>query len=243
MKHKITILIFILSLINLYAEGGPPMFTDGPGTPGDGHWEINSAITGELRASQHSYALPQIDINYGLGNDIQLKVETSYVHIDDVDKSANGIGDILAGVKWQFYNANDWMLSVYPQMGFAPIKNSVVQGLAEYDTITILPLEITKKLDDYWITTEIGYMKVDHRDDRMKYGLILGYDVNKALTIMSEIYSDQQINKRDETDLVNFGLTYSLNTQIGLLLSVGKEIQTSQSQRATLFYSGVQILF
>ena len=32
---------------NVLAQGGPPLVTDDPETPGDGHWEVNLAATGD----------------------------------------------------------------------------------------------------------------------------------------------------------------------------------------------------
>jgi hypothetical protein len=31
-------------LMTAHAQDGPPMITDDPGTPGDGHWEINPRV-------------------------------------------------------------------------------------------------------------------------------------------------------------------------------------------------------
>jgi hypothetical protein len=36
-------LLLLLTPLSAFAQGGPPMVTDDPGTPGDGHWEINIA--------------------------------------------------------------------------------------------------------------------------------------------------------------------------------------------------------
>jgi len=41
-----------------HAEGGPPMITDDPGTPGDGNWEINIAGAGAHRASSSEAERP-----------------------------------------------------------------------------------------------------------------------------------------------------------------------------------------
>jgi len=40
------------------AQGGPPLITDDPGTPGDGKWEINLALTAEKRRRERSYESP-----------------------------------------------------------------------------------------------------------------------------------------------------------------------------------------
>jgi len=243
MKLRVGFLFFFFYSISIFAEGGPPMLTDGPGTPGDGHWEINTAITGEIKKDAKRYELPIVDINYGLGNTIQLKVETNNVYLDANGEKASGIGNTLAGVKWRFYDYDGLMMSIYPQLGFAPVKNSLHKGLSEYNNIVVLPIEITKQFGSLWTTGEIGYVQIDHSVDRMKYGVICGYDVNEALTLMAEIYSDLKWLGNDETQSLNFGLTYKINNQFGLLLSLGKELKSPEQQHAMLFYSGLQILF
>jgi hypothetical protein len=57
------------------AQGGPPLRTDDPGTPGNENWEVNVGVTTELRSTQREFEAPNLDINYGLGDRIQLKYE------------------------------------------------------------------------------------------------------------------------------------------------------------------------
>jgi hypothetical protein len=47
------------------------MITDDPGTPGNGHWENNLAISFEHRPNEWSIDAPAIDLNYGWGDHIQ----------------------------------------------------------------------------------------------------------------------------------------------------------------------------
>jgi len=80
LKSLVLIVSFLIILPGLstravLAQGGPPLITDDPGTPGDGKWEINVAFEAEKRGTQRSYAIPLLDINYGLGDRIQLKYE------------------------------------------------------------------------------------------------------------------------------------------------------------------------
>ena len=72
---------FLASLVGLHAQGGPPMLTDDPGTPGDGHWEINTAVTTEQRPGERSSEPPLLDLNYGIGDRIQLKYEAAWVRM------------------------------------------------------------------------------------------------------------------------------------------------------------------
>jgi len=55
------------------AYGGPPLLTDDPDTPGPNHWEINVATTSENAAHEWEFGTPLLDINYGVGDHIQLK--------------------------------------------------------------------------------------------------------------------------------------------------------------------------
>jgi hypothetical protein len=93
-----------LGVLPAFSQGGPPMQTDDPGTPGNNNWEINVAYTLQRTTAFDVYSVPIVDINYGVGPRIQLKYQVSYL-----SQSTNGgpletgLGKSLAGVKWRFY--------------------------------------------------------------------------------------------------------------------------------------------
>jgi len=83
-----------------FGQGGPPMITDDPGTPGDGKWEINLAIDFEHRSDETSIDLPEIDLNYGVGEHIQLTLQTAPVLLKRDDHGPiGGLGGTRATVK------------------------------------------------------------------------------------------------------------------------------------------------
>jgi hypothetical protein len=61
------------------AQAGPPFLTNDPGTPGNANWEINVASMQTLARGQSSYQTPQVDLNFGVGDRIQLTYEIPYV--------------------------------------------------------------------------------------------------------------------------------------------------------------------
>jgi hypothetical protein len=74
-SSSITACLRVLALIGLtsgavsaLAQGGPPMVTDDPGTPGDGHWEINLGATATRTPGRWEVAAPDADVNYGCGD-------------------------------------------------------------------------------------------------------------------------------------------------------------------------------
>jgi hypothetical protein len=100
-----------------FAQGGPPFRTDDPDTPGNHHWEINFGFVGDRNAGSGVYQVPDVDINYGLGERIQLKYEIpvalSEIRYQPGDAATDtaatygqvigGIGESQPGIKWRFY--------------------------------------------------------------------------------------------------------------------------------------------
>jgi hypothetical protein len=96
------------------AQGGPPFRTDDPETPGNRHWEINFGWIGDRNPGAGAYQVPDFDINYGLGDRIQLKYEipiaieeTRPLGVSSGSPQAGqvigGLGESLLGIKWRFY--------------------------------------------------------------------------------------------------------------------------------------------
>ena len=59
------------------AQGGPPMRTDDPGTLGNRNWEVNFASTLESGRTERVTEAPLFDMNYGLCDRLQLKLEST----------------------------------------------------------------------------------------------------------------------------------------------------------------------
>jgi hypothetical protein len=97
------------------AQAGPPFRTDDPETPGNKHWEINFGWVGSRNPASGAYQVPDFDINYGLGDRIQLKYELPIAieELRPVPATATqpaqqadvavGVGNSLFGVKIRFY--------------------------------------------------------------------------------------------------------------------------------------------
>jgi hypothetical protein len=106
--------IFLLTVV-AHAQGGPPFRTDDPETPGNRHWEINFGWIGDRNPAAGAYQVPDFDINYGLGDRIQLKYEIP-IAIEEIRPQPatatapavpghviGGLGESLLGIKWRFY--------------------------------------------------------------------------------------------------------------------------------------------
>jgi hypothetical protein len=101
--------------VSAYAQGGPPFRTDDPETPGNQQWEINLGWIGARNPASGAYQVPDFDINYGLGDRIQLKYEIPIAIEETRPQPATstgpaipgqvigGLGESQPGIKWRFY--------------------------------------------------------------------------------------------------------------------------------------------
>src|ERR1700728_4500185 len=71
----LAVVLSALFAIAALGRGAPPFRTDDPETPGNQHWEINFGWIGDRNPEAGAYQVPDFDINYGLGERIQLKYE------------------------------------------------------------------------------------------------------------------------------------------------------------------------
>ncbi len=102
--RRSVLLCLLLAGIMARAQGGPPFITDDPGTPGNHHWEINFGWIGNHNPGQSYYDIPNVDMNYGWGDRIQLKYEIPLAAATNADNSTSaGLGESLLGVKWRYF--------------------------------------------------------------------------------------------------------------------------------------------
>ena len=106
LPRRLLLGVLLLTPLLAHAQGGPPFRTDDPETPGNKHWEINFGFIGQRNPAAGAYQIPDFDINYGLGDRIQLKYELPIAIEETVPQPAQvigGIGENLLGIKWRFY--------------------------------------------------------------------------------------------------------------------------------------------
>ena len=246
---------FVLSLVVLLAvfsprcagQGGPPFLTDDPGTPGDGNWEINIALTTERRPDLRIYEAPILDINYGLGPRLQLKYQVPYLVVGANDQpTKSGLGKSLAGVKWRFYESEKRGLeiSTYPQFEFNNPTSSVERGLAEPGVRFFLPIEVTKKLGPVEINPEAGYWFASKTGAAWASGLVVARHVTERLELDGELYFTANTNGSERSNTFDGGGRFKLAGPLVLLFMAGRSFRGPASGEPQLIgYLGVQFLF
>lgn len=230
------------------AQGGPPMITDDPGTPGDGRWEINLAATGRRDANGSVAELPLLDINYGLGETIQLKYEVAWVVLhEEGSDSRSGLGNSLLGVKWRFYDAGDtgWQISTYPQLELRnPGSDSASRGLAEDATTVLLPFEFMRTFGSTGVNFEVGREFPSQGEDAWLGGVVVGREWRAGLEGMAEVHAEASESFARSAVAVNLGARIAAGERGMLLVSVGPDLHNNLDDKASIFgYAGWQLTF
>ncbi|MBW7996941.1 MAG: hypothetical protein FVQ81_10325 [Candidatus Glassbacteria bacterium] len=243
----VVILCLALGAAGVYAQGGPPMLTDDPGTPGDGRLEINLAVTVEKNRGEHLLESPLLDINYGLGDRLQLKFEVPWLLLkNEGGKTKNGLGNSTLGVKWRFIDREDHGvdISTYPQFEFNNPTSSARRGLVEDGSEFLLPLEVAGELGPLSVNGELGYAFLSSGEDELLFGLALGHEFSERLELMGEIYGTSTTGFDESEWVFNLGARFETHQGFTLLASGGRSLGGGASGGSDLLlYLGAQFIF
>jgi hypothetical protein len=268
MFRRLHLFLFLTATVcplAIHAQGGPPFITDDPGTPGNHHWEINFGWLGDHNPAHASYQLPDVDMNYGWGDRIQLKYELPLAAATDgTNTTRAGLGESLLGVKWRPYEHHkagepksdenmDFSLGTYPQASINNPTSAVRRGIVEPGPQYYLPVEATAKVGWVNFNGELGRW-IGNRNvpSRWGRGLIAGHEFSDRLELYSEIYDLQDANRIDglpkQRELtLDFGGRQTLDHggHLRLLFMGGRGIQSVTRQNSEpnwIAYLGIQVL-
>jgi Putative MetA-pathway of phenol degradation len=227
-------------------QGGPPLQTDDPGTPGNRNWEINVGFTADRESTANSYETPILDLNYGLGDRIQLKFEIPYLlQSTNTTPVQSGLGNSLLGVKWRFYENKKygWDISTYPQLEWNNPTSSLRRGFVAGAPNFLLPLEVTKKLGPITMDGEVGYWFNSYASNGRILGLAVGHQQTTKLELLGEVYNQVQVRGTERETTFDFGGRYEFHHGLLLLFMAGRSFHGPASGQAQLIgYLGLQIL-
>ncbi len=242
--------IFIFSLIfstRLFAQGGPPMITDDPGTPGNGKWEINLATAFEHRPGETSFDAPAIDLNYGVGEHVQLTLQTAPVVLKRRDHGAvGGLGSVEAALKWRFLDEENagFDVSIFPRVIFNVLQSSERRGLSEPGRRVQCPVQIEKKVGPVALDFEAGLLASSVGRAELLYGVVAGVELSKTTNVMAELHGTSPTSLDQDALVVNVGLRHVISDHQIFIASLGHEVRSPSGEALALIgYCGVQILY
>ena len=192
-----------------FGQGGPPMITDDPGTPGNGKWEDNLAIIFAHRPNETSIDLPEIDLNYGVGDHIQFTLQTAPVLVKRSGHGViGGLGETEVAVKWRVLDevTSGFDMSMFPRVIFNTEHSSVRRGLAEDGTRFQIPFQAAKAFGRLHVDAELGPRVSTIGRSEWLYGMVCGFDLAKSTMVMAELHDESRMSFTHAVLTLNFGL-------------------------------------
>jgi hypothetical protein len=227
------------------AQGGPPLVTDDPDTPGNGRLEINLATIATHTTGRWSVAAPDADINFGCGDAVQLTAEIPWTLVTGSGAGWDaGLGSAQLGVKWRFLDHPDlgFTLSTFPKFTSAWVQASRRRGIADAGHEFLLPLEAATQLGGFGLDAELARNFAGDAPGQWQFGAIAEHACGGGkVECMLELR--ERLGGGDQQTLVNLGLHWKLSQSLALIGAAGHEFgRASADQQRALLYMGIQIL-
>jgi hypothetical protein len=199
-----------------------------------------------LYATQSTSHLPDVDINYGIGDRFQLTYENAWLRVGEELRTAKyGLGQNQFGMKFRFFNNEKagFAISAFPQLSVNNPDHSVRRGITPPGASLIIPLEFTKKLRSFIINWEAGYNLIHLGPDGWIAGIVIGQDVSKRLQVDAELYGLGTFNLSNNQQTLGVGARYKLRPSCTLLLMAGRSVTAAHNgQPFFVGYFGIQFL-
>jgi hypothetical protein len=228
------------------AQAGPPFLTNDPGTPGNANWEINLASMQTVTRGGSTYQVPQIDLNFGLRDDIQLTYEIPYeLQSGSGRQVQSGWSNGYPGIKWRFLDEGKggWQMSIFPQVETGASQLAQEKGIAAPGPRYLLPVEVTKQVGTLDVDLEAGYYLRGAGPKERILGLVAGRSATESLELDAEIYDDRVYDSTQHSTTLDFGGRYKLGRGFIALFMAGRSLDGfAHGQPEFVGYFGVQIL-
>ena len=226
------------------AQGGPPLVTDDAETPGANHWEINLAATGNHTSAGWQIAAPDVDINYGWGEHVQLKLELPWNFVQESGQPwKSGLGTAQVGIKWRFVDIEDagFSMAVNPQYAWNWLPSSANRGVATPGRQFLLPVELGTVVGDFALASEFGRSFVQDGPNQWIAGIAVGHSCGDRVECVGEVHTTAV--PHNAQTLVNLGFHWRLSESLFVLGAAGREFGPSDADQSRFhFYLGLQIL-
>jgi hypothetical protein len=189
---------------------------------------------------------PAIDLNYGVGEHIQLTLQTAPVILKRNNHGpVGGIGGTEAAMKWRFFDeaTSGLDMSMFARVIFNVAQSSVRRSLAEEGTRFQIPFQAAKTFGRLHLDAEFGPRATTVGRSEWLCGIVCGFDLAKTTMLMAELHEESQMNFSRDVLTLNVGLRHEFTENYVLIVSMGHELRSTDQPTALIGYFGMQFVY
>ena len=241
-RYLVAVFIILLAASTAQAQGGPPLLSDDPETPGRSNWEVYVGAEYSRQGDIGIYKAPEIEANYGPTDRTQIKIKIPWTTMSrQGHDTIDGLGNITLGLKWHFLDRDGFSMSVYPQFEANTPTNAADRGLVDLGSKFYLATEVMKEWQKLCLGAEVEYSHAQYGTDLVFYGVYLQYHPVEYLDLLAELASESPTGVVPEDWLYNFGFRYHFNDTYALIASAGGALGGAGNNAPDMIaYLGVQ---
>ncbi len=214
-------------------------------TPGDKRWEINFGASGARTMSGWNIAVPEMDLNYGWGDRVQLLVAAARITQSlHAEQPQSGLGAAIIGSKWRFLDQDivGFSLATFPQYSWNLDHDAELRGIVDPGSRFVLPLTAGFKVGDLGMYAEVSRIFAKVTPHESAYGLKLLHQCAIDVECRLEVKRSRLPQESSQT-LVSAGFKWNLSPSFLLRAGIGREFgPRSDGQENLQLQLGVQIL-
>ena len=248
-KKTVALFLVLISSSNVaFGQGGPPLVTDDPGTPGNNHWEINAALQWTPAGDGNTLQFPLLDMNYGWGDRLQLNLVVGWINAaENGIARTSGLSSVSTAVKWRFVDENTGgvAISIYPRIDSLWPGSSRDPVVNRPGARYFLPIEFSKRFGRFGINPEIGYAYQTQGDAaEWAYGIASSFEIEKDRELLFELHSRAPFSTSQQESLYNFGTRFAV-TEFGKFIgAIGHSLTVLQDGSPFwIVYLGAQLQY
>jgi hypothetical protein len=234
----------LLASASVSAQGGPPMMTDDPGTPGSRTWEINTGWNAQSTPGSVIHSLPIVDANYGIGNRVEITYQVPFGVVVSGGRTQAAMGNSEISIKWRFVDAGDWQISMYPGIDIlTPGSHADIPGLTDSARTLELPLQIERSVGPVSINGDIGRtFSTDPGDDEWFGGAAVGGNVRRGWELVTEVHVNASRRLQRAEWVAQAGTRVDVSERLTLMFAYGRDVRNDFVPRTLLLaYAGTQL--
>lgn len=219
--------------------------TEDTGTPGPGGWESNIGLSAERQHGSWRHGLPEAELNYGLGERIQLVAGMPYVRVVEADGArSSGFGNINAGVKWRFWDdeTSGAALAVFPRLSWNASRATAARGLESPGYSLLLPVIAGFSRGDTGWYAEFGRNIVQQGRSEWQAGFKVLHQCLPQLECRVEL-EHVRVPRDGGQTTVRMGGKWRLTDGLVVNMSIGRDVAgNGEGRRNVVTYLGLQLL-